>query len=72
MDKKRFNYGSCADPGSFVRGGQTLTFFFFFSLMRGGRIQIPLLTGHQWPNIECWIGSFVILRGSGPVLLRKF
>ena len=21
-------------------------------------------------NIECWIGSFVILRGSGPVLLK--
>ena len=22
-------------------------------------------------NIECWIGRFVILRGSGPVLLRN-
>ena len=72
------------------RGSTTLTrfFFFFFSLIRGGRIQIPLLVGHQrppvkrhlngvslvgwwWPNIECWIGSFVILRGSGPVLLRN-
>ena len=26
----------------------------------------------QWsPNIECWLGSLVNLRGSGPVLLRK-
>ena len=30
-----------------------------------------LLAGHQRPNIECWIGSFVILRGSGPVLQRN-
>ena len=26
--------------------------FLVFSLMRGGRIQIPLLTGHQWPASE--------------------
>ena len=42
---------TCANPESFVRGGPTLTFFFFFvfflSLMRVGRIQIPLLAGHQ-------------------------
>ena len=41
---------ACANPESFVRGGPTLTGFFFcyfFSLMRGGRIQIPLLAGHQ-------------------------
>ena len=30
-----------------------------------------LSQGQWWPNIECWIGSFVILRGSGPVLLRN-
>ena len=42
---------ACADPESFVRGGPTLTPF-FFSLMRGGRIQIPLLVGHQWPASE--------------------
>ena len=24
-----------------------------------------------WPNIECWLGSFVIVRGSRPVLLRN-
>ena len=53
-------YGSggdvaCADPESFVRGGPTLTTFFsffFFSLIRGGRIQIPLLAGHHRPASE--------------------
>ena len=48
--------------------------------MRGGRIHIPILAGHdrpasetpfKWPNIECWLGSFSILRGSGLVLLRN-
>ena len=29
--------------------GSSFDVFFVFSLMRGGRIQIPLLTGHQWP-----------------------
>ena len=24
-----------------------------------------------WPKIESWLGSFTILRGSGPVLLKK-
>ena len=24
-----------------------------------------------WPNIECWLGRFVICRGSRPVLLRN-
>ena len=24
-----------------------------------------------WPKIECWLCSFVILRGSGPILLRN-
>ena len=24
-----------------------------------------------WPNIQCWLGSFMILRGSKPVLLRS-
>ena len=45
--------------------------------MRGGRIQIPLKAGHhrppsetpfKWPDIECWLGSFVILRGSRPII----
>ena len=42
----------------FCQRGPTLTFyfcflfFFFFFLMRGGRIQIPLLAGHQRPASE--------------------
>ena len=27
------------------------------------------LACRSWPTIECWLGSFVIFRGSGPVLL---
>ena len=54
------NVISCADPESFVRGVQIWHVFFFvlffccffFSLMRRGRIQIPLLAGHQWPTSE--------------------
>ena len=37
---------ACTDPESFVRGGPTLTTLFFI-LMKGGRIQIPLLAGYQ-------------------------
>ena len=29
------------------------------------------LAGRYGPNIECWIDSFVILRGSGPELLSN-
>ena len=42
---------TCADPESFVRGGPTLTIF-FSSLIRGGRIKIPLLTAHHGPTSE--------------------
>ena len=27
--------------------------------------------GRLWPKIESWLNSFTILRGSGPVLLKK-
>ena len=30
-----------------------------------------LLAWWWWPNIECWPGSFVIFKGSGPVLLSN-
>ena len=38
--------------------------------------QLPLKAGHYRPArlcpcIECWLGSVVISRGSGPVLLRN-
>ena len=29
------------------------------------------LVCRRWPNVECWLGSFEIFRGSGPVLLRN-
>ena len=71
---------SCADPEIFVRGGPTLKSF--FSWGEGGsknhykRATIgqpvkPHKTYRWWPNIECWLGSFVIFRGSRPVLLRN-
>ena len=73
---------SCADPESFVRGGSTLTTFFFcycflfisiFSSWRGegGPSSARQLACRWWPNIEFKLGSFVILRGSGLVLLRN-
>ena len=40
---------ACADPERFVRECTTLV---FFRLMRGGRIQIPLLTDHHRPASE--------------------
>ena len=42
------------DPESFVREGPTLKVFFLFLciLMRGGRIQISLIPGHQRPANE--------------------
>ena len=46
--------------------------------MRGERIQMALKAGrHQpasetpWPKLECWLGSFVIFRGSGQVFAKK-
>ena len=66
---------SCADPENFVRGGQ----FFVVVVDEGwdnykGAIIGPpakhhlngvLLACWWWPNIECWLGSFVIFQG-GP------
>ena len=78
---------SCADPESFVRGGPTLTPFFFGWWGKGGskyyykranngpsakrHINGVSLACRWWPNIECWLCSFVIFRGSRPVLLRN-
>ena len=36
----------------FLSEGSNFDNVFFFSLMRGGRIQISLLVGHQWPASE--------------------
>ena len=57
-------------------------FFFFFFFLRRGRFQKTPKTGNYWAasekwhfaegsimaHIECWLGSFVIFRGSRPVL----
>ena len=76
----------CADPESFVRGGPTSNWQLFFLKIWWGRedanttiISGPSLAHQQntmlacwwWPNIECWLGSYVIFRGSRPVLLRN-
>ena len=54
---------TCTDPESFVRVGPTVKFLllFFFSLMRGGMMQIPLLAGYHLPVSEmpfkwCFVG----------------
>ena len=63
MPKERKKF-SCAGPERFLRGGPTLTSFFFlllfffsggevfFKLMRGERIQIPLIAGNYRPTSE--------------------
>ena len=70
-----------SDPESFVRGGPII-----FQSMRGVRVKIPLSAGHhrlasktpfKWrfavvPMMaKCRFGSFIIFRGSGPVLVRN-
>ena len=58
---------SCANPESFVRGGPTLT-----SILVDERIQIALKAGHQsWPNIECWLGSFVFFQWIQTSIAKK-
>ena len=75
----------CADPESFVRGGPTLTSvlegrddpseFNYKRAIIGPPAKRHLygvsLACRKWPKIECWLGSFVFFRGSGPVLLRN-
>ena len=50
----------------------------FFSCWDGERIEIAIKSGpssgvslacRYWPTIEFWLGSFVIFRGSGSILL---
>ena len=76
-----FGPSPCADPESFVREGPTLIFFWG---ERGSKnhqkvgnyrpaSKVPLkwrfAGGPIMAHIECWLGSFVIYKGSGPVLL---
>ena len=76
---------NCIVACCFVRGGPTLTFFFFFFyLIWGGRIQNTTLSGAiisppakrwlmcwWWPNIECWLGGFVIFQGIWTSIAKK-
>ena len=51
----------------------TFFLFFFFCLIRGGRIKIhvPLLACRWWPDIECWLGSFVTFQGIRTSIAKK-
>ena len=78
---------TCADPECFVRGGPALSMFFFSLMGKDlskyhyeWAIFGPPAKRHLngisqacrlWPKIENWLGSFTILGGSGPVLLKK-
>ena len=64
-------YFTCTD--SFFQASRRVQLDNFFLTVE--RIQIPLKVGHHrpasdvsladrwWPNIECWLGSFVIFQG---------
>ena len=75
---------TCADPESFYQRGSKFdnVFFFFFFLVDDG-IEDPntaiigplsasqrnaILMADDGPNIEFWLGSLVVFRGSVPVL----
>ena len=75
------NSAECAARESFVRGGPTLKSFLG---ERGSKnhqkegdyrpasetsFQWPFASGRKMAHIKCWLCSFVIHRGSGPVLL---
>ena len=66
----------CFDPESFFRVGPTLTTLFLNWWVDPNTTEIGPSSARQrtvslacqrWPNIECWLGSFVIFRGSGTV-----
>ena len=65
----------CMDPESFIRGGPTLTTIYLVDEGRplradyhGPPRDMPfkgvLLAGRLWPNLKCWLGSFVIFQGT--------
>ena len=73
-------YTTCADPESFVWGGQLFSWwgeegskYHYQRSIIGPPAKRHLngvsLACRCWPNLECWLDSFVIFRGSGPVLL---
>ena len=69
---------ACTDSEIFVRGGASFSpkFDSFLSepslaRQRNSIFNEVLLACCWWPNIECWLGSFVIFWGSWPVLPRN-
>ena len=69
----------------FLRGSPTLRRF-FFRLMSGSKYHLNLaiigppakrhlngvsLAGQCWPNIECWLGSFVLGQGIRTSIAKK-
>ena len=60
------------DPESFVKGFKFDNIFFLVDEgIEPKRIQIPLLMGHHWPAIKCWLGSFVIFQWIWTSIARK-
>ena len=71
----------CAYPGSFVRGGPTLTTFLVDEGREDKRVAIGppakhyligvSLSGRWWPNIEYLLGGFVIFQGIRTSIVKK-
>ena len=55
---------SCADPESFVRGGQNWTFFF-----RGDRIQTNI-TISSWPSLTHQLNAIKLRFAEVPMMAR--
>ena len=76
-------HGTCVDPVSFVRGGPNLiTFFLSCFGDRGSKYpykwviigptkRYVSLAGRCWPNMNCWLGSFVIFQGTRSIIEKK-
>ena len=64
-----FIHCMCVSRKFCQKGSNTEVFLFFFSLGDGKKIEMPLKVCHHRPAIECWLGSFVIFRGSRSLLL---
>ena len=80
------NLGAWVDPESFVRGGPDWFCFFSWWGDRGSECHYKWaiigppakhhlngvsLDGLWWPNIECWLGSFVIFQGIRTSIAKK-
>ena len=67
--------GSNADNVFFSMMGEELSRYHYKRALFGPPAKRHLngvsLACRFWPKIESWLGSFTILRGSGPVLLKN-